>query len=475
MNAFEVLEIAPTTDKREIKKAYARLTKKYHPEEHPQEWKRIHDAYIIALQQTQEHSERPPKETQEHSERPPKESQDTKRKAFRPEEDILEKHLEQMERQRQLGERKKVPSKRREKETVTIEDQNDAVYRKPDTDREIDETFNHLEEMAERVKEEERGERQQQLKKAMAELSNLCAMKTPCMELWRKFFQKEEYQWAIRQGEFLYYLADKLEECNGNRELFSFLKEQIEMIQRYNISINEIPKKRGLIDPYQLIFRKLKNTDGYYHQGKAGGRWGAVAAIFLLLLLAFAALWGKRENKTDLTVKNSVSVLNTSSDTTLSVLEMLGKDNQKATLQRAKKLGEGIYVIGDIWEVTNTISEDSAYTLEKVIPEQQIYLEGEPVDIPSESYAFVIYANQKKSIVLWCDLQLLVGQTNADIYYYNGTEYQKYYQKKAQKEETTDWDRRYLHEMQGGWLLYIETSMKSDKEQYPIIVIPMEN
>lgn len=49
--AFEILGIAPTEDAREIKRAYSNLVRKFHPEEHPEEWQRIHDAYEIALDQ----------------------------------------------------------------------------------------------------------------------------------------------------------------------------------------------------------------------------------------------------------------------------------------------------------------------------------------------------------------------------------------------------------------------------------------
>ena len=41
MNAWEILGIEPTKDKKEIKKAYARLLKQYHPEENPEEFKQI--------------------------------------------------------------------------------------------------------------------------------------------------------------------------------------------------------------------------------------------------------------------------------------------------------------------------------------------------------------------------------------------------------------------------------------------------
>lgn len=45
MNCWDVLGIEPTQDKKEIKKAYARLLKQYHPEENPEEFKQIQTAY----------------------------------------------------------------------------------------------------------------------------------------------------------------------------------------------------------------------------------------------------------------------------------------------------------------------------------------------------------------------------------------------------------------------------------------------
>lgn len=54
MNCWEVLEIEPTKDKKEIKKAYARLLKQYHPEENPEEFKQIQAAYQQCLHPDQE-------------------------------------------------------------------------------------------------------------------------------------------------------------------------------------------------------------------------------------------------------------------------------------------------------------------------------------------------------------------------------------------------------------------------------------
>ena len=54
MNAWEILGIEPTSDKKEIKRAYARLLKQYHPEENPEEFKQIQAAYQQCLHQDQE-------------------------------------------------------------------------------------------------------------------------------------------------------------------------------------------------------------------------------------------------------------------------------------------------------------------------------------------------------------------------------------------------------------------------------------
>lgn len=45
MMYWEILGISPTDDMREIKSAYARKAKEFNPEEHPEEFKRVHDAY----------------------------------------------------------------------------------------------------------------------------------------------------------------------------------------------------------------------------------------------------------------------------------------------------------------------------------------------------------------------------------------------------------------------------------------------
>ncbi len=70
MNPWQTLNIAPTDDKKIIKKAYAALIKQYKPDEHPEQFQEIQAAYQMALsmrqwqaQQSIETNEETPQET----------------------------------------------------------------------------------------------------------------------------------------------------------------------------------------------------------------------------------------------------------------------------------------------------------------------------------------------------------------------------------------------------------------------------
>lgn len=49
MNCWEILGISPTDNLKEIKRAYAAKSREVHPEEHPEEFKALHEAYEMAL------------------------------------------------------------------------------------------------------------------------------------------------------------------------------------------------------------------------------------------------------------------------------------------------------------------------------------------------------------------------------------------------------------------------------------------
>lgn len=72
MSCWAVLGIDPTTDKKLIKKAYAVLLKNNKPDEHPQEFKRLHSAYkqclkSVAAAAAMDHDDKPPRVQPHHS------------------------------------------------------------------------------------------------------------------------------------------------------------------------------------------------------------------------------------------------------------------------------------------------------------------------------------------------------------------------------------------------------------------------
>ena len=52
---WDILGISPTSDKRAIKKAYAAKCAACHPEEHPEEFDRLHKAYTAAVKAADSH------------------------------------------------------------------------------------------------------------------------------------------------------------------------------------------------------------------------------------------------------------------------------------------------------------------------------------------------------------------------------------------------------------------------------------
>lgn len=74
---WEVLGISPTSDQKEIKRAYAKKCASCHPEEHPEEFDLLHKAYTAAMKAAkhedagQPHREQPSKEPSAHKEYPP--------------------------------------------------------------------------------------------------------------------------------------------------------------------------------------------------------------------------------------------------------------------------------------------------------------------------------------------------------------------------------------------------------------------
>lgn len=455
MNIYQVLGISPTRDKKIIRKAYAGLIRKYHPEEHPEKWKEIHDAYTIAMQRADQ-EEVPAVSIS----KPKNEEQRPQREEQKPQ------HEEQTPQQQEQNPQEKNAEVRRKSEN-----------RKGETKQPEEDLFGNLEKLTETAKKEQQEERQRQLKTAIEQLNTLCEPKKLQFLQWQEFFGKEEYQWAVRQGEFLYELANRLRGHVMGRRLYRFLLDQIQTIENYNRSVNEIPKKQGAYDAYRMVRMELET--GYRRAvrikiNRAGVHaWfsrviksiicdmKALMPHFRLLLIEFGVVIlimilicidtsyeVKQTVDRDPVEEYYENILpDEMTENILKMLDLMNTDQKTELLKMGEPIADGIYVLGNEEQVRLGISA--------IVMENKTVAEDRERDVPScevkvlldpNGYAFEVQAQEEEKLILYCDPEKLTGCRSADIYYDGKNGYVKYGNRLQNEEQESD---RYVHEALG--------------------------
>lgn len=455
MDIYQVLGISPTRDKKIIRKAYAGLIRKYHPEEYPEKWKEIHDAYTIAMQRADQ-EEVPAVSIS----KPKNEEQRPQREEQKPQ------HEEQTPQQQEQNPQEKNAEVRRKSEN-----------RKGETKQPEEDLFGNLEKLTETAKKEQQEERQRQLKTAIEQLNTLCEPKKLQFLQWQEFFGKEEYQWAVRQGEFLYELANRLRGHVMGRRLYRFLLDQIQTIENYNRSVNEIPKKQGAYDAYRMVRMELET--GYRRAvrikiNRAGVHaWfsrviksiicdmKALMPHFRLLLIEFGVvilIMILICIDTSYEVKQTVDrdpveeyyeniFPDQMTENILKMLDLMNTEQKTELLKMGEPIADGIYVLGNEEQVRLGISA--------IVMENKTVAEDRERDVPScevkvlsdpNGYAFEVQAQEEEKLILYCDPEKLTGCRSADIYYDGKNGYVKYGNRLQNEEQESD---RYVHEALG--------------------------
>ena len=466
MNIYQVLGISPTKDKKVIRKAYAGLIRKYHPEEHPEKWKEIHDAYTIAMQRADQ-EEVPAVSIS----KPKNEEQRPQREEQKPQ------HEEQTPQQQEQNPQEKNAEVRRKSEN-----------RKGETKQPEEDLFGNLEKLTETAKKEQQEERQRQLKTAIEQLNTLCESKKLQFLQWQEFFGKEEYQWAVRQGEFLYELANRLRGHVMGRRLYRFLLDQIQTIENYNRSVNEIPKKQGAYDAYRMVRMELET--GYRRAvrikiNRAGVHaWfsrviksiicdmKALMPHFRLLLIEFGVvilIMILICIDTSYEVKQTVDrdpveeyyeniFPDQMTENILKMLDLMNTDQKTELLKMGEPIADGIYVLGNEEQVRLGISA--------IVMENKTVAEDRERDVPScevkvlsdpNGYAFEVQAQEEEKLILYCDPEKLTGCRSADIYYDGKNGYVKYGNRLQNEEQESE---RYVHETLGYPVFFVSPGEK---------------
>ena len=459
MDIYQILGISPTRDKKIIRKAYAGLIRKYHPEEHPEKWKEIHDAYTMAMQRADE-------------DQPLHEEQKLHREEQKP------------QQQEQKPQEKNAEVRRK------------SENRKGETKQPEEDLFGNLEELSETAKKEQQEERQRQLKAAIEQLNTLCEPKKLQFLQWQEFFGKEEYQWAVRQGEFLYELANRLRGHVMGRRLYRFLIDQIQTIENYNRSVNEIPKKQGAYDAYRMVRMELET--GYRRAvrikiNRAGVHAGfskviksiicdmkALMPHFRLLLIEFGVVIlimilicidtsyeVKQTVDRDPVEEDYENIFpDQMTENILKMLDLMNTEQKTELLKMGEPIADGIYVLGNEEQVrlgisaivmeNKTVAEDR----ERDVPVCEVKVLSDP-----KGYAFEVQAQEEEKLILYCDPENLTGYRSADIYYDGKNGYVKYGNRLQNEEQESD---RYVHEVLGYPVFFVVPGEK-------ICIMPVED
>lgn len=459
MDIYQILGISPTRDKKIIRKAYAGLIRKYHPEEHPEKWKEIHDAYTMAMQRADE-------------DQPLHEEQKLHREEQKP------------QQQEQKPQEKNAEVRRK------------SENRKGETKQPEEDLFGNLEELSETAKKEQQEERQRQLKAAIEQLNTLCEPKKLQFLQWQEFFGKEEYQWAVRQGEFLYELANRLRGHVMGRRLYRFLIDQIQTIENYNRSVNEIPKKQGAYDAYRMVRMELET--GYRRAvrikiNRAGVHAGfskviksiicdmkALMPHFRLLLIEFGVVIlimilicidtsyeVKQTVDRDPVEEDYENIFpDQMTENILKMLDLMNTEQKTELLKMGEPIADGIYVLGNEEQVrlgisaivmeNKTVAEDR----ERDVPVCEVKVLSDP-----KGYAFEVQAQEEEKLILYCDPEKLTGCRSADIYYDGKNGYVKYGIRLQNEEQESD---RYVHEVLGYPVFFVVPGEK-------ICIMPVED
>lgn len=192
--AYEILHIKRGSSQEEIKEAYAALSKKYHPEEHPDEFQQIHEAYMTLRRRSRgQRSER---------QNPEQEPKTMEAEAQGEYQEVTEDYAE----------------KNAENQTVW-ESQSESAQQEPVPQYDFDEV----------IEETERKDAQRLIlliQKALVEMEML--LKPPyChkLKLFQQFFRKPEYRTALKQPVFMARFADMLLDSHLKPMIYDYIIE----------------------------------------------------------------------------------------------------------------------------------------------------------------------------------------------------------------------------------------------------------
>lgn len=243
-NVFRILEIEPTTDKKEIKKAYAKLVKRYHPEEYPEEWKRIHDAYELALKLAQYGQQDGGMAVPPSGQQPPQPIQRV------PEAEKPEPRVQPPQPIQRTPEAEMPPS--------PSKPENSDVDGDTDTDG-MNLLFQEIGQLSRKQQRQAEEVHKKAVASAIETLKRMAQKKKLNQQEWEAFFRREDMLPLFCSDEFLRELGECLVNREIDREMYRFLSEQLFTIEQYRNSQNTV-NENTIWDPIEAARVKIHSA-----------------------------------------------------------------------------------------------------------------------------------------------------------------------------------------------------------------------
>lgn len=379
IRAFEVLEIEQTTDKKKIKKAYAKLVKQYHPEEFPEEWKRVHEAYADAIKWANEYIK--------------------------------------TDNEIPTGQQRKIGNKKAE---------GPSQY-----DDELEKTFDNLDRL---VLENRNRENQEKLKRALCELERLRRAREPNYADWKALLNNEDCAWAIGQEAFIRKLGEVLTRKRIDGYLYKAMKEQLKMVQ--NEIVSEQPasdKQKSLNDAIAYTDERVESAYRRYYKKYIDPKAPPFVVIMILCLIGLVVVT-ITEASNNRVVHRQSSKQQVFSDWD----RVLAGEQQQRILpedehhQYAKK---GIYLL----DVRDIYKETGKYVVKEIVvpdwvsdmPEAKLPVES------SRAFSISSYF-EGQGTLLWCNPEMLEIEGEYRIYSKVDGEYVEIMLSKETEKELSD-------------------------------------
>ena len=267
---YEILDIDRDADTKTIKKAYAELVKQYHPEEQPEEWKRIHDAYEQAMElvsaKKQKVSVLTPQESSEQEEK-------------------LTNTVKVLEQKEAPNTPVETPGSKTQPQIQSLS---------AEQQEKLEDIFGDVESIIREQKEQQEKSDKKKIDRELQIIRHLTKKKRLRFpDEWMNFFSRRNLLPITSQREFLMGMGDCLTSKMIDDKVYTYLREQIDRIADYlkENNVNPTVSKREM-DAVRYVRDRLEEGNKALKK-----RRGLVIKICIIVFAVFQFLKLEVEDK----------------------------------------------------------------------------------------------------------------------------------------------------------------------------------